>query len=153
MGTDRGYVLLARQHHLQHHLQAQLRLRWQCLCWCFRFRDVRIPPSSPQPMIVNPPNAPFCSFSSDVYHQYLFRNSPIQTAPAHRTSLFHFPPSLPRSITLLEPSNNRKGKERYANESKTNNRAFDTVTDGLWDRLNRGRQWKDIRHRYVEAEE
>ncbi|KAI5845628.1 cytochrome b-c1 complex subunit 9 [Morchella snyderi] len=29
---------------------------------------------------------------------------------------------------------------------------FDQATDKLWDNLNRGRQWKDIRHRYVEEE-
>ncbi|KAI9886369.1 MAG: qcr9 subunit 9 of the ubiquinol cytochrome-c reductase complex [Watsoniomyces obsoletus] len=27
---------------------------------------------------------------------------------------------------------------------------FDTMTDKIWDSINRGRQWKDIRHRYVE---
>ncbi|KAI5848135.1 cytochrome b-c1 complex subunit 9 [Tricharina praecox] len=29
---------------------------------------------------------------------------------------------------------------------------FDTTSDKIWDRINRGRQWKDIRHRYVEEE-
>ncbi|RPA73943.1 ubiquinol-cytochrome C reductase [Ascobolus immersus RN42] len=31
--------------------------------------------------------------------------------------------------------------------------AFDSYTDKLWDNLNKGRQWKDIRHKYVEDEE
>ncbi|KAA8899006.1 cytochrome b-c1 complex subunit 9 [Sphaerosporella brunnea] len=31
--------------------------------------------------------------------------------------------------------------------------AFDTISDKVWDRLNAGRQWKDIRHRYVQDEE
>ncbi|KAF8537688.1 cytochrome b-c1 complex subunit 9 [Trichophaea hybrida] len=30
---------------------------------------------------------------------------------------------------------------------------FDSVSDKIYDRLNKGRQWKDIRHRYVEDEE
>ncbi|KAJ3396547.1 hypothetical protein HDU92_002727 [Lobulomyces angularis] len=25
----------------------------------------------------------------------------------------------------------------------------DSITDTIWDRLNKGRQWKDIRHKYV----
>ncbi|TGZ83004.1 ubiquinol-cytochrome C reductase [Ascodesmis nigricans] len=29
---------------------------------------------------------------------------------------------------------------------------FDTISDKVWDNLNKGRQWKDIRHRYVEEE-
>ncbi|KAH0605998.1 uncharacterized protein H6S33_004455, partial [Morchella sextelata] len=29
---------------------------------------------------------------------------------------------------------------------------FDQATDKLWDNINKGRQWKDIRHRYVEEE-
>ncbi|CAL3973117.1 hypothetical protein PZA11_005439 [Diplocarpon coronariae] len=29
--------------------------------------------------------------------------------------------------------------------------AWDTTTDKLWDRVNKGRQWKDIRARYVQA--
>ncbi|KAJ3056057.1 hypothetical protein HK097_008294 [Rhizophlyctis rosea] len=29
--------------------------------------------------------------------------------------------------------------------------AFDTVADGAWDYMNRGRQWKDIRHKYINA--
>lgn len=32
------------------------------------------------------------------------------------------------------------------------NRLFDQGTDKLWDNLNKGRQWKDIRHKYVEEE-
>ncbi|EUC32039.1 hypothetical protein COCMIDRAFT_79657, partial [Bipolaris oryzae ATCC 44560] len=31
--------------------------------------------------------------------------------------------------------------------------AFDTSSDKIWDRVNRGRQWKDIKHRYMEAAE
>ncbi|KAI5801456.1 cytochrome b-c1 complex subunit 9 [Peziza echinospora] len=30
--------------------------------------------------------------------------------------------------------------------------AFDSGTNKLWDRLNKGRQWKDIRHKYVQEE-
>ncbi|USP75177.1 Cytochrome b-c1 complex subunit 9, mitochondrial [Curvularia clavata] len=33
------------------------------------------------------------------------------------------------------------------------NRAFDTTSDKIWDSVNRGRQWKDIKHRYMEAAE
>lgn len=29
---------------------------------------------------------------------------------------------------------------------------FDQATDKLWDNMNKGRQWKDIRHRYVDDE-
>ncbi|RPB10006.1 ubiquinol-cytochrome C reductase [Morchella conica CCBAS932] len=29
---------------------------------------------------------------------------------------------------------------------------FDQATDKLWDNMNKGRQWKDIRHRYVQEE-
>ncbi|CAD6439187.1 4b68a89e-0e88-4422-8c72-b6f1ce5cce34 [Sclerotinia trifoliorum] len=29
--------------------------------------------------------------------------------------------------------------------------AYDSITDRVWDSLNKGRQWKDIRSRYVEA--
>lgn len=29
---------------------------------------------------------------------------------------------------------------------------FDSVTDGAWDAVNRGRQWKDIRGKYVEQQ-
>ncbi|KAI9017840.1 cytochrome b-c1 complex subunit 9 [Gaertneriomyces semiglobifer] len=28
--------------------------------------------------------------------------------------------------------------------------AFDSVTDRVWDSLNRGRQWKDIRDKYIQ---
>ncbi|KAI9803765.1 MAG: qcr9 subunit 9 of the ubiquinol cytochrome-c reductase complex [Sarcosagium campestre] len=30
---------------------------------------------------------------------------------------------------------------------------FDTGSDKIWDAINRGRQWKDIRSRYLEQEE
>jgi len=30
--------------------------------------------------------------------------------------------------------------------------AFDTISDRIWDNLNKGRQWKDIRHRYIQDE-
>ncbi|KAI5815251.1 cytochrome b-c1 complex subunit 9 [Pyronema omphalodes] len=30
---------------------------------------------------------------------------------------------------------------------------FDTTADKVWDNMNKGRQWKDIRHRYVTDEE
>ncbi|KAI1279134.1 cytochrome b-c1 complex subunit 9 [Xylaria sp. FL0933] len=30
--------------------------------------------------------------------------------------------------------------------------AYDTGMNKLWDSLNKGRQWKDIRHRYVEED-
>ncbi|TGO58170.1 hypothetical protein BCON_0058g00220 [Botryotinia convoluta] len=29
--------------------------------------------------------------------------------------------------------------------------AYDSITDRVWDSINKGRQWKDIRARYVEA--
>ncbi|KAI1368651.1 ubiquinol-cytochrome C reductase, partial [Xylaria arbuscula] len=29
---------------------------------------------------------------------------------------------------------------------------YDTGMNKVWDNMNRGRQWKDIRHRYVEEE-
>ncbi|PQE31927.1 hypothetical protein CJF32_00008819 [Rutstroemia sp. NJR-2017a WRK4] len=29
--------------------------------------------------------------------------------------------------------------------------AYDSVTDRIWDTINKGRQWKDIRARYIEA--
>ena len=32
-------------------------------------------------------------------------------------------------------------------------RLFDTYTDKLWDRINAGRQWKDIRHLYAQDDE
>ncbi|KAH7551424.1 hypothetical protein BM1_09740 [Bipolaris maydis] len=38
-------------------------------------------------------------------------------------------------------------------EADGNYRAFDTSSDKIWDRVNRGRQWKDIKHRYMEAAE
>ncbi|KAG5370354.1 Cytochrome b-c1 complex subunit 9 [Yarrowia sp. C11] len=28
---------------------------------------------------------------------------------------------------------------------------FETAIDNVWDRLNAGKQWKDIRYKYVEA--
>ncbi|KAI0482331.1 cytochrome b-c1 complex subunit 9 [Xylariaceae sp. FL0804] len=31
--------------------------------------------------------------------------------------------------------------------------AFNTGMNKLWDNMNKGRQWKDIRERYVQAEE
>ncbi|KAJ4312597.1 qcr9 subunit 9 of the ubiquinol cytochrome-c reductase complex [Neodidymelliopsis sp. IMI 364377] len=31
--------------------------------------------------------------------------------------------------------------------------AFDTGSERIWDNINRGRQWKDIKQRYVEAAE
>ncbi|KAF2640437.1 ubiquinol-cytochrome c reductase complex 7.3 kda protein-like protein, partial [Massarina eburnea CBS 473.64] len=31
--------------------------------------------------------------------------------------------------------------------------AFDTSSDRIWDSVNRGRQWKDIKAKYVEAAE
>ncbi|KAK5058756.1 hypothetical protein LTR84_011020 [Exophiala bonariae] len=31
--------------------------------------------------------------------------------------------------------------------------AFDTTTDAIWNSLNKGRQWKDIKHRYMAAPE
>jgi ubiquinol-cytochrome c reductase subunit 9 len=27
---------------------------------------------------------------------------------------------------------------------------YNSVMDKVWDNINRGRQWKDIRHRYIE---
>ncbi|KAI1356851.1 cytochrome b-c1 complex subunit 9, partial [Xylaria sp. FL0043] len=30
--------------------------------------------------------------------------------------------------------------------------AYDTGMNKLWDSINKGRQWKDIRHRYVEED-
>ncbi|KAF9263618.1 ubiquinol-cytochrome C reductase UQCRX/QCR9-like protein [Marasmius fiardii PR-910] len=30
---------------------------------------------------------------------------------------------------------------------------FDTAITSFWDRWNAGRQWKDIRHRYIQQEE
>ncbi|KAL4983151.1 ubiquinol-cytochrome C reductase [Aspergillus falconensis] len=31
--------------------------------------------------------------------------------------------------------------------------AFDTTTNKLWDTWNRGRQWKDIKHQYINKAE
>ncbi|THC97743.1 hypothetical protein EYZ11_002790 [Aspergillus tanneri] len=31
--------------------------------------------------------------------------------------------------------------------------AFDSASNKVWDSLNRGRQWKDIKHRYIVKEE
>ncbi|KAH7064804.1 cytochrome b-c1 complex subunit 9 [Macrophomina phaseolina] len=31
--------------------------------------------------------------------------------------------------------------------------AFDTTSDKIWDSINKGRQWKDIKHRYLNNEE
>ncbi|KUL85114.1 hypothetical protein ZTR_08294 [Talaromyces verruculosus] len=28
--------------------------------------------------------------------------------------------------------------------------AFDTASNKIWDTMNRGRQWKDIRHQYIQ---
>ncbi|KAK4647517.1 Cytochrome b-c1 complex subunit 9, mitochondrial [Podospora bellae-mahoneyi] len=33
------------------------------------------------------------------------------------------------------------------------NMGYDTVMNKVWDHHNRGRQWKDIRHKYVESED
>ncbi|KAK7565695.1 hypothetical protein IWX92DRAFT_382233 [Phyllosticta citricarpa] len=33
------------------------------------------------------------------------------------------------------------------------NRAFDTASDSLWNNINKGRQWKDIKHQYLEKED
>ncbi|KZF22388.1 ubiquinol-cytochrome C reductase [Xylona heveae TC161] len=30
---------------------------------------------------------------------------------------------------------------------------FDSISNRVWDSFNQGRQWKDIRHKYVQAEE
>ncbi|ESZ90831.1 hypothetical protein SBOR_8776 [Sclerotinia borealis F-4128] len=30
---------------------------------------------------------------------------------------------------------------------------YDSITDRVWDTINKGRQWKDIRSKYVEAAE
>jgi len=30
---------------------------------------------------------------------------------------------------------------------------FEGATNGLWDSWNKGRQWKDIKHRYMQQEE
>ncbi|TKA23168.1 hypothetical protein B0A50_07198 [Salinomyces thailandicus] len=31
--------------------------------------------------------------------------------------------------------------------------AFETGANGIWDQINKGRQWKDIKQRYMEADE
>uniref|UniRef100_A0A093V8P8 Complex III subunit 9 n=1 Tax=Talaromyces marneffei PM1 TaxID=1077442 RepID=A0A093V8P8_TALMA len=31
--------------------------------------------------------------------------------------------------------------------------AFDTASNKIWDTMNRGRQWKDIRHQYIQKAE
>ncbi|WPH00159.1 ubiquinol-cytochrome C reductase [Acrodontium crateriforme] len=31
--------------------------------------------------------------------------------------------------------------------------AFNTGANAIWDSINRGRQWKDIKHKYMEAED
>ncbi|OCL04775.1 ubiquinol-cytochrome C reductase [Glonium stellatum] len=31
--------------------------------------------------------------------------------------------------------------------------AFDSGSEKIWDGINKGRQWKDIKHRYVQAAE
>ncbi|KAL1966302.1 hypothetical protein VTN77DRAFT_4655 [Rasamsonia byssochlamydoides] len=31
--------------------------------------------------------------------------------------------------------------------------AFDTASNKIWDSINRGRQWKDIRHKYIKKDE
>ncbi|KAF2770352.1 ubiquinol-cytochrome C reductase [Teratosphaeria nubilosa] len=28
---------------------------------------------------------------------------------------------------------------------------FENMANGIWDRINKGRQWKDIKHKYMEA--
>ncbi|KAL2217632.1 cytochrome b-c1 complex subunit 9 [Thermoascus aurantiacus ATCC 26904] len=28
--------------------------------------------------------------------------------------------------------------------------AFDNITNQIWDNMNKGRQWKDIRHKYIQ---
>ncbi|KAK4204050.1 cytochrome b-c1 complex subunit 9 [Triangularia verruculosa] len=33
------------------------------------------------------------------------------------------------------------------------NMGYDTTMNKVWDHLNRGRQWKDIRHKYAESED
>ncbi|CAI0649136.1 unnamed protein product [Colletotrichum noveboracense] len=49
-----------------------------------------------------------------------------------------------------EASGRRGASERYADWS-TLRRGFNGAMNKYWDYLNRGRQWKDIRARYVEA--
>ncbi|PVF96005.1 ubiquinol-cytochrome C reductase, partial [Serendipita vermifera] len=31
--------------------------------------------------------------------------------------------------------------------------SFNAATDAFWDHWNRGKQWKDIRHKYIEQDE
>ncbi|KAF2083418.1 ubiquinol-cytochrome C reductase [Saccharata proteae CBS 121410] len=31
--------------------------------------------------------------------------------------------------------------------------AFDSTSEKIWDSLNKGRQWKDIKHKYMEKED
>ncbi|KAK2736785.1 hypothetical protein FQN57_000557 [Myotisia sp. PD_48] len=31
--------------------------------------------------------------------------------------------------------------------------AFDTISNRVWDGINKGRQWKDIKHRYMTQDE
>ncbi|KAK8206088.1 ubiquinol-cytochrome C reductase [Phyllosticta capitalensis] len=31
--------------------------------------------------------------------------------------------------------------------------AFDTASDSLWNNINKGRQWKDIKHQFLEKED
>jgi ubiquinol-cytochrome c reductase subunit 9 len=31
--------------------------------------------------------------------------------------------------------------------------SYNKAMDKVWDNMNRGRQWKDIRHKYIEAED
>ncbi|KAI5363683.1 Putative cytochrome b-c1 complex subunit 9 [Septoria linicola] len=33
------------------------------------------------------------------------------------------------------------------------NIAFDVTANKIWDQVNKGRQWKDIKHKYMEAAE
>ncbi|EME81506.1 uncharacterized protein MYCFIDRAFT_139969, partial [Pseudocercospora fijiensis CIRAD86] len=33
------------------------------------------------------------------------------------------------------------------------NIAFDTAANGIWDQINKGRQWKDIKHKYMDSGE
>ncbi|EQB46625.1 hypothetical protein GCG54_00004070 [Colletotrichum gloeosporioides] len=49
-----------------------------------------------------------------------------------------------------EASGRRGASERYADRSSLR-RGFNGAMNKYWDYLNRGRQWKDIRARYVEA--
>ncbi|KAK0747784.1 cytochrome b-c1 complex subunit 9 [Apiosordaria backusii] len=33
------------------------------------------------------------------------------------------------------------------------NMGYDTLMNKIWDHINRGRQWKDIRHKYATSED